>query len=60
VDELIDAVQRQSPCTHDCARNVIAAMLAFLSTRLPSPPLGGARALLDKREPRTRGDNGST
>ena len=47
MDELIGAVQRQAGISEEKARLAVAAMLAFLSARLPSPLVGRIQALLD-------------
>jgi len=58
MDELIQAVQRQAGVSSEQAQIAVAAMLTFLSARLPSPLFGRIRALLDG-DPRTRLEDGS-
>ncbi len=59
MDELIQAVQRQAGVSYEQAQIAVAAMLTFLSARLPSPLIGRIRALLDS-DPRARSENSNT
>ena len=50
MDELIDAIQRQSVISADQARMAVSVMLAFLSARLASPLIGRVQILLENGE----------
>jgi hypothetical protein len=50
MDELIDAVQRQAGISEEQAARAVAAMVSFLSARLPSPLVGRIQALLEKTD----------
>jgi hypothetical protein len=57
MDQLIDAVQRQAGISNEQAQRAVAAMLSFLSARLPSPLVGRIQSLFDQGEPSDRTDN---
>jgi hypothetical protein len=54
MDELIDAVQRQAGISDEQAKIAVAAMLSFLSARLPSPLVGRIQALLENNASRAQ------
>jgi hypothetical protein len=59
MDQLIEAVQRQAGISTEQAQRAVAAMLSFLSARLPSPLVGRIQSLFDPAEPGDRSDNES-
>ena len=59
MDQLIDAVQRQAGISNEQARRAVAAMLSFLSARLPSPLVGRIQSLFDQDEPSAHSDKKS-
>jgi hypothetical protein len=56
MDDLIEAVQRQADISNEQATLAIAAVLGFLTARLPSPLVGRIQGLLDNRDDRDRAD----
>lgn len=63
MDELIQLVAREAGISADQAACAVAAMLGYLTARLPSPVVGRIREQLDAiatpRKP-DRGDGGKT
>jgi hypothetical protein len=50
MEELIDAVQRKAGFSAEQAAMAVAAMLAYLGARLPSPLVGRIQALLEQAD----------
>jgi len=52
MDELIEAIQRQAGVSREQARVAVTAMVAYLSSKLPSPLIGRIHSLLDNGQRR--------
>jgi hypothetical protein len=52
MDELIEAIQRQTGVSREQAKVAVTAMVAYLSAKLPSPLIGRIQSLLDSGQNR--------